>query len=294
MLNRTLTTCLLILVTQFGAVIHAQTAPPASRFLQFVAGEHEWQGELQTAIVSYRNAAGVEVDLVAAVHLGDVEYYQALNEYFSSRDQVLFELVTETSDFSSLQNGGQSGGGSTLGFLQQTLASLLGLSFQLEQIDYSVSNFRHADLTPTQLREIMQRKNENFFTMFFTLALAQMAEEQSRNPNGESLPALNMIAILNAFNADNRQAAFKFLFAEEIARSGSLLVGPELEQQLTILGDRNAVVLNVLQDTLADSRIKKISIFYGAAHMAGIEREMNSMLGFSKVAQQWQTAWSIP
>ena len=72
------------------------------------------------------------------------------------------------------------------------------------------------------------------------------------------------------------------------------MLGPELEQQITLLGERNRVAIEVLTDTLKEPRQRTISIFYGVAHMAGIEREVVNSLGFERKNQRWLTAWKIP
>ena len=41
-----------------------------AKFIRFV-DDNEGGGKLQTAIVTYKNVAGVKVDLVGAVHVGD-------------------------------------------------------------------------------------------------------------------------------------------------------------------------------------------------------------------------------
>ena len=48
---------------------------------------------MQTGIATYRNAAGVTVDLIGAVHIADTAYYATLNERFTHYDALLYELV---------------------------------------------------------------------------------------------------------------------------------------------------------------------------------------------------------
>jgi len=292
--------CLCLVCLQYSLVLNAQSSEIESAFVRFVPASTAWEGELQTAISSYRNAAGIEVDLVAAIHIAEPEYYQGLNQYFSTRDVVLYELVAEADEVPDSQDSSSRGStsGSLLGFIQQTLANFLNVSFQLNLIDYTAENFQHADLTPSQLQALMESKNESFFSMFLSLALAQtnasQAEAQATAVDPASLSSFNLMTIVTALNSDNQNNAFKYLFAEELGRSGGVIVGPELEQQLTLIGDRNNVVFDVLDDTLRNPRIEKISIFYGAAHMPGIERELLGNLGFDRTEQQWRAAWIIP
>jgi len=267
--------------------LYAQEDP---EYVRFVQSDTQWEGELQTAVVSFENAAGVQLDLVAAVHLGEEEYYAELNSYFRSQDIVLYELVAEPDQVPV--RGGRESSTSLIGFIQQAMAGFLDIGFQLDEIDYSQPNFLHADLTPSQLDELMASKNENFFTMFLNLALAQIAEQ---NPSrGETLSSFNMLSLLSAMNSENQNAALKFLFAEELGRSGGAMVGEELEQQLTILGGRNEAALRVLSEVLQNPDYRRISIFYGAAHMPGIEREITATMGFSRTGLSWQSAWVVP
>jgi hypothetical protein len=263
-------------------------------YLRFIDGDAQWEGELQTATVSFENEAGVQLNLVAAVHLGEPEYYARLNDYFATQDLVLYELVAEPNQLpvrASLEETGRING-SLIGFIQQAMAGFLDVSFQLDEIDYTQSNFLHADLTPSQLAALMADKNENFFSMFLNLAMAQLAS-QNASPD-EPLSALTLTSLIQAMNSDNQNAAIKFLFAEELGRSGGVIVPEELEQQLTILGDRNRAALRVLNEALQNPENRKISIFYGAAHMPGIEREIRVNMGFSFTGQRWQSAWLIP
>ena len=78
-------------------------APTGSKaqFIRFAEAPQDWHGSLQTSVSRYRSASGVELDLVAAVHVADKRYYDKLNAYFSDRDLVLYELVTDGSSTDS-------------------------------------------------------------------------------------------------------------------------------------------------------------------------------------------------
>lgn len=272
------------------AAINPLVAQEASEYVRFVPGAGQWEGELQTAIVSFENDAGVQLNLVAAVHLGEEEYYAELNDFFITQDVVLYELIAEPDEVPV--RGGGNTSTSLVGFIQQAMAGFLNVGFQLEEIDYSQPNFLHADLTPSQLDALMADKDENFFTMFLNLAMAQMAQ-QSDSPD-VPLSSFTMLSLINAMNAEDQNSALKFLFAEELGRSGGLIVGEELERGLTILGDRNKAALRVLSEALQNPDFRRVSIFYGAAHMPGIEREITAKMGFSRTGLRWQQAWIIP
>lgn len=261
-------------------------------FVRFIPGALAWEGELQTAVVSYENADGVVVDLVSAIHLGEEEYYAALNKYFLDRDAVLYELVAHEDVRPNPESVTQSI--SLVSFVQRALGNFLDVKFQLEQIDYSPQNFIHADLNPDELRQIMLEKDESFLSMFIALAIAQLADEQAASQQGEQVSSFNAIAIVNALLAEDQTAAFKYLFAEELGRTDGIIVAPELESQITILGDRNNAALKVLEETLSDTDIRTISIFYGAAHMPRFERELLERFGFKQIQKRWLNAWIMP
>ncbi|HAJ76046.1 MAG TPA: hypothetical protein DCM64_06280 [Gammaproteobacteria bacterium] len=289
---RILLTIVSALLVHYPASSIAQSLDETSLFVRFQPGDATWEGELQTAITTYENDLGVSVELVSAIHIAEKSYFQQLNEHFRTRHVVLYELVAEADQ--RPQPGTKQPDVSSVSFMQRALANFLQLDFQLEQIDYSPGNFQHADLNPEQLRQIMLAKNENFFSMFLNLALAQIATEQAALANGTQSSSFNIISVMNALAAEDKRTAFKFLFAEELGRSGGVIIGAELENQLTLLGDRNSVALQVLQETLADNSNRAISLFYGAAHMPGMERELLQSMGFTKTTQRWLTAWQIP
>jgi len=68
---------------------------------------------LETSITRYelKNEAGeaVTVDLIGAVHIGEKEYYEALNERFEQYDSMLYELVAP--EGTVIPKGGREGQG---------------------------------------------------------------------------------------------------------------------------------------------------------------------------------------
>ena len=262
-----------------------------SRFVRFVEGAEQWQGRLQTSIATYENESGVTLSLVSAVHMADERYYDTLNDYFQSQDAVLYELVAEPDQRPAFdETAAGPGAGSPVSMMQRAMARFLKVSFQLEQIDYTQANFRHADVSPAQLNEIMQSKNENSFSMFLSLALAQSVSQTNSRPESE----LGSLAMLRAMMTPQRDAVAKYLLAKELSSAELSALSAELEAQLTILGDRNRAALRVLKASLKEPQVRQLSIFYGAAHMPGIERAIVGGFGFKKVGEQWLDAWIIP
>ena len=71
---RSLLFCLCLKVSFFAE------AQENKHFIRFISDGLDRRGELQTAIVTYTNISGTKIDLVSAVHLGNIEYYDWLNK----------------------------------------------------------------------------------------------------------------------------------------------------------------------------------------------------------------------
>src|SRR5262245_12544082 len=75
-------------------------------------------GHFDTAITTYRNDAGAEVKLFAAVHIADAALYAALQQRFTQCDALLYELVGPE-DYRPVR--GEGGTGSFISMLQTGL-----------------------------------------------------------------------------------------------------------------------------------------------------------------------------
>jgi hypothetical protein len=125
---------------------------------------------LETAIATYVEspesaaAAGrtepLTVDLIGAVHLGSRQYYNTLNRLFADYDAVLYELVAP--DNARVPKPGRKPSGA-IGNAQHGLTKMLGLEFQLDQIDYTAKNFVHADLSPKEFDAAMAKRGESWW-----------------------------------------------------------------------------------------------------------------------------------
>src|SRR5215831_12613397 len=74
----------------------AAGADSASHFIRIQRNENREPATLQTVVAKYVPAGsekGVEIDLVAVVHIGEKAYYERLNKEFEKYDAVLYELV---------------------------------------------------------------------------------------------------------------------------------------------------------------------------------------------------------
>ncbi len=257
---------------------------PSARFLRFEL-DPTGGGTLQTSIVRYANDEGDTVDLIGAVHVGDRAYYDLLNERFKQYDALLYEMVKpRDADLAQRQPGGMS----LIHTLQKAMQTVLDLDYQLEGIDYGAENFVHADMDLETFTRRQAERGEGFLE----LMLRQMLRDMTRPPAQDYQPP-SMLEIMDALSAPDRPRRLKMLFAREMSRMDDMLEAfTGADGTSVILDERNAAAIEVL-----DKRLERgddnLGIFYGAAHLKGLE-EMLEERGFRQVGEpEWLIAWDM-
>ena len=266
-----------------------EASPTTAEYLRLRRNDDGLPLALETAVVRFVSPAGPgaahQVDLVAVVHVGDQPYYRELNRRLSHYDAVLYELVAPKG--TRIPRGGPKRPGSAVGVMQGGMKNMLGLSFQLEAIDYSPDNFVHADMTPEQLAETMRARDESFAKMMFRMMGKAMVVESSTGKGGSELQ------MLKALFAKDRSHGLKVFVAEQFERmeqmGGDPLAG---ENGSVLVGQRNAEALKVLRQQL-DRGQKRLAIFYGAAHMPDFADRLQDQFQLEKTASEWLTAWDL-
>lgn len=243
---------------------------------------------LETAIVHYRvpgkDAAVVQVDLVAAVHVGERSYYEELNRRFAHYDAVLFEMVAP--EDLRVPEGAKLESQTAVGFLQKTLQSLLGLEYQLHAIDYSRANFVHADMSPKEFAESMQKRGESFWQIFWKL-LQHGLEKQTKKPSTTSDAEI----LLALFRQD--RLVLKRILAEEIVDTDDALAALSGDDgSSTLITERNKKALQVLRREL-DAGKKRIAIFYGAGHLPDMEARLIRDFRAERQQTEWIVGWDL-
>lgn len=260
-----------------------QVAESEPEFIQFK--DEPNNKALQVSIVRYQARTGGQqyVDLVGAVHVGDKQYYQQLNELFKHYDSVLYELVAPEGTY--IPKGGVESKG-VLSNIQVGMKDILGLSFQMEEIDYTQKHFVHADFTPEEFKQSMENKGESVFGMIFTLWRAGISQQLTGQSTASDFD------FLMALFASDRQNALKLLMAKELANSDgvmSMLEGPEGS---TLVAERNKKALQVLRREMKKPH-QSFAIFYGAAHLSDFHRRLVDDFDMVPVSTQWIDAWQM-
>ena len=258
--------------------------------------EHDDGGKLigmQTAIVRYRGAptdgeitSPVEVDLIGAVHIGDIAYYKQLNDRFKQYDVLLYELVA--AEGTVVQRGRGTSNAHPIGAMQNAIKGLLELDHQLEEVDYTQPNFLHADMAPDEFVKAMKDRDESFLQMYFRLLGHAMAQQSEMTAKGESLD----FELLSALFADDRPRRLKMALAKQLAEMESLMVSFGGEQGSVIITERNKKALDVLKKQLVAGK-KRVGIFYGAGHLNDMDKRLRKDFKMKPVEVTWLTAWNL-
>ncbi len=271
-----------------GDYIHFHQAPPAVE--RPAGGEGVEIDKLQTAVTRFEKE-GTVVDLVGVVHLGDAAYYEALNKRLATYDTVLYEMVggphrkEETppeaaSEMASLRQ------------LQQLAKSFLGLEFQLDAIDYSVSNFVHADVAWDEFEALMEARNETLMTLFTRASSLAEEGKVSGLPSDEaamqSLTKRLFGAVLTGNSAELKRSVAPFLSEAE-----TFIAQIEGDDGTVLVSERNRVVMEKFDEVRAAKGPGSYAIFYGAGHMPDFESRLLAE-GFQKRETVWLDAWVIP
>ncbi len=255
-------------------------------FVRFVEGE-KGEGKLETAIVTYSGEGGVEVDLIAAVHVADAEYYRGLQRRFERYDRLLYEMVKPKDADPAAKEKGKPD--NLLSFFQRGLKGVLGLEFQLDAVDYSKRNFVHADLDPETFFRLQKEKGESILGLLWK----SMLKDFERQSKGEKQP-IGLLELVAAFTSRDSERKLKLLFARELEDMEKLLAGFEegTDGGSVIVAERNKVVVKALRDGMAAGK-KKLGVFYGGGHMPDLEKRLAGELGLKKSKEAWVTAWDI-
>jgi len=272
-------------------------APAAEGFLRVARDAARRPLALETSIVTYSEspaaaaAAGrrepLEVDLVGAVHLGSRQYYDTLDRLFADYDAVLYELVAP--DNARVPTPGRKPSGA-IGSAQHGLTKMLGLEFQLDQIDYAAPNFVHADLSPKEFDAAMAKRGESWWTMFSRLMResATRTERAGRQPGGD----VGVGDLFGILFGGNRELRLRRLMAEQFTDMEVLTAAFGGEEGSSLITDRNAAALAVLRKEIARGH-RRIAIFYGAAHMDDFDRRLRRDFALQPGETVWLEAWDL-
>jgi len=273
--------CLLLIAASARAAAPAPAKEHSEKFIRFVEDD-EGGGRLEAAITTFRNADGVVVHLVSAVHVAENKYYQNLTRTFATYDALLYEMIkpkdVAVPDLSQRSD-------SMLSMFQRLLKDVLELEFQLDAINYTARNFVHADLDAETFLRLQEERGESMMALLLRVMLNEMANPQK--PAQE----VSLIELLAAFTSPDRARHLKLILGRQFEDIESKIAGLEGPNGSVLVSERDKAAIAALKNTMAKGK-KTIGIFYGAAHMPDLSRRLAD-LGFKPVAKEWRVAWDM-
>lgn len=243
---------------------------------------------LQCAIAKYRVASGAHqgavIELVAAVHIGEKSYYTELNKRFEGYDALLYELVARPED-RPVRNEKRSGT-NPVSSIQTGMKDRLKLAFQLDEIDYQAPNFVHADMSPEEFGEDMERRNDGFLSMFARVMGSGFAAQGSKKSNDAQ--AEMMSALFSGDTVKLRRA-----MANQFESMDAQMAGiADKDGKSTLLTERNGKAFEVLRKELNQGK-RKIGVFYGAGHLSDMHKRLLQDFQAVPFEVEWVDAWNL-
>jgi len=273
-------------ILSFEPLVAIQERSPPE-FVRLKRDENQQPIAMQVAVVRFtpRNSrlSLQYVDLITAVHIGEHDYYQIINTLFTHYDAVLYELVAP--EGTRIPNGEREHK-NIISSLQSWMRKLLGMSMQLEEVDYTAPNLVHADLSGDEFRQSMAKRNESVAGMIGKAWVAGMGKQYST----EAL--LSEARLIKGLLSGDRRLALKNFMAEQMVQGMNLGTAIEGKEGSTLVAERNKKTLKVLRRQIEAGK-QKLAIFYGAAHMQDMSRRL--MAEFELVPTQiaWIDAWKL-
>jgi hypothetical protein len=276
-------------------VVRDADAPKPGQHMRYREPD-ESGGGLDVAVTYYVHpGGGPRVDLVGAVHIADPAFFRRAQKLLDAATVVLYEGV-KAADATAAEFEKATDEPNPVRELQQKLAKWFGLAFQLEAIDYTRENFVHADLTaeeflglakpgsgtdekPASAGEAAEGLMGQVGAVAKLLKLAGplidllMGQEESAGPLRKSLKkqfarALGTMDVQGALGAISPEAAALLL-----TKRNAVVIKRLLEQRETVEGS--------------------IAVFYGAAHLTGIEKALVEKHGYRRAGARWIRAWDV-
>ncbi|QDV41396.1 hypothetical protein Enr13x_12340 [Stieleria neptunia] len=264
----------------------ASEAPEAS-YLRIKKDDKGRKVALQTAIVRYHGKPGTRydgaiVDLVGVVHIGEKDYYKDLNERLSKYDSVLYELVAP--DGTRIRPEDLKERRSLVASMQTGMKDMLKLEYQLELIDYMSANFRHADMSPEEFSEDLQRRGDSVLKMIARMMGAGLATQSKSGGD---------LGVLMALFSQDRSTAMKNAMANQLIDMEAVTAGiNDANGENTLIKGRNAKAFQVLREELAAGK-QSLAVFYGAGHLPDMAERLEKDFGMKAGKTTWLDAWDL-
>lgn len=264
-----------------------------TQFVRFLRDEFGDPIALQTATAKYvleNEETGTELEVVleGVIHIADRSYYKALSRRLQHYDAVLYEFVAPAErripDPATAPRH-------PFALLQQLAAQGLGLTDQLAEMDYQAENFVHADLSPEELRRLLEERGDDSFTVFAD-SLLHWIRRANKSAADEEESANRTEFNLAELVEPGGTLKVRRLLAEQFANPGDLEAALPPLQRTLLIEDRNDRAMEVFEEQLAAGH-RRIAFFWGAGHMQDFERRLMLEYDLKPAGVIWRNAWDL-
>ncbi len=179
---------------------------------------------------------------------------------------------------------------SGVGDIQASIAKALGLKYQLDAIQYNRPHFTNSDMTMNELKTALKKNGAD-------------GQEQQLIQMLEGMPQMGALVqgFLNVIGqSPQMQAMVRAMMIEVLGSSDDLMSsdaitqGPMGRMMSVLVVDRNQVVMQDLRRALDSKPARKsIALFYGAGHMADMERTITRELSYRPAETVWNPAFDV-
>lgn len=263
-----------VLAAQPPQTSPATPSPSPRAFVRYLEGDDG--GHVDVLVATY-GKGDATLTLHAALHIADAEHYAALQQRFTKFDALLYELIADAE--TRPHPGERDGGDSWLTMLQSGMGGGLQLATQMKAIDYRQKNFVHADMTPEEFEQALEKAGKSVF--------GEMIGTPD-DPDREKEAQQRRLDIVAAFRKGRGAHEVRLMGARLI--TGQLTQPGESREPTVLIEARNERCLDVLAREVTAGR-RKLGIYYGAAHMPHLERRLVQDLGWKPLGEEWVQAW---
>ncbi len=242
------------------------------------------------------NGRGPRLRLVGAVHIGSRAYYTDVQAVLDQADRVLFEGVSESpADFK------RDPAARKKDHLYTKIADALGLITQFEGIDYRREHFINADLSPRQMLDLLEA---DIAKGGETAVAAKAAKEQfgaltkMMQGGGTGMTGMMVNLMLGVIERSPKMRATLLLTLASVDPESDpgMGMGGKGGARLgkLILEDRNQAVIDAIREYIDQLEANRtVVVFYGAAHLRGLEDTLIRRLGYIPAETRWLTAFEV-
>lgn len=172
--------------------------------------------------------------------------------------------------------------------IQEAMATMLGLEFQLDALPYEEPNWFVSDLTIDEVEEKLEENGAD----------TALLDTLSGNSYAAKLATgiMDIVPLLDALSGGGATSTARLLMIEVLAMADSetMMQGVGTELLKVIIVDRNTEVLSDLATLVeAAEDISTVGILYGAGHMVDLSQRMEILFGYEPVEDKWLSSMSV-